>query len=121
MTASWMARRWCVVEREEQHDLFIIDPWHTHLVDINMRLDVPVERTLCGDLLPARPVFSELLRSVLPQLCPECLARARSQRIAGRGAGQSARSRRAGAPGTGETADEFSQIDLEVVQGHKHA
>lgn len=117
MTASWMARRWCVVEREEQHDLFITDPWHTHLVDINLRLDVPVERTLCGDLLPARPAFSELLRSILPQLCPECLSHARAQRMAGQGAGRSVRTGRAGAARMGETADEVRQIGLDVFQG----
>ena len=106
-----MARRWCVVEREEQHDLFIGDPWHTHLVDINLRLDIPIERTLCGDLLPARPVFSELVRALVPQLCPECLAHARSQRIARAGSGRAAN------PGSGDTADQFRQIDLNVVQG----
>lgn len=72
MTLSWMARRWCVVEQDEQQDLFISDPWHMHLVDINMRLDVPRERTLCGDLLPSRPVYQELTRPILKNLCPEC-------------------------------------------------
>lgn len=108
MTASWMARRWCVVERDDQHDLFVGDPWHTHLVDINLRLDIPVERTLCGDLLPARPVFTELLRSVLPQLCPECVSYARAHRAA---SGQST------SPRSVEVIGECRQINLDVVLG----
>src|SRR5690554_1409894 len=28
---------------------------HVHLVDINLRLDAPLERSLCGDLLPSQP------------------------------------------------------------------
>tara|TARA_R110001599_G_scaffold351153_1_gene582358 strand:- start:1032 stop:1292 length:261 start_codon:yes stop_codon:yes gene_type:complete len=53
------------------------------MVDINMRLDNPVERTLCGDLLPARPVYRELLRAVLPSLCPQCLSQARASKGVG--------------------------------------
>lgn len=72
MTISWMAKRWCVVEQGEQQDLFVGDPWHAHLVYINMRLDAPLERTLCGDLLPAQPVYRELHRQMLKNLCPQC-------------------------------------------------
>ncbi|UAW97061.1 hypothetical protein KEM63_09455 [Halopseudomonas nanhaiensis] len=75
-----MARRWCVVEQDDQHDLFVSDPWHMHLADVNVRLDVPRERTLCGDLLPARPVYRELVRPLLKVLCPQCQATARSLR-----------------------------------------
>lgn len=86
MTVAWLAKRWCVVEQDEQQDLFVADPWHVHMVDINLRLDMPVERTLCGDLLPARPVYRELLRATLASLCPQCLDQARAQKIrAGRG------------------------------------
>lgn len=80
MTLSWMARRWCVVEQDEQQDLFVSDPWHLHLVDINMRLDVPRERTLCGDLLPSRPVYQELTRPLLKGLCLECTSLAGAMR-----------------------------------------
>lgn len=108
---SWMARRWCVVKHEEQHDLFVGDPWHIHLVDINLRLDIPVERTLCGDLLPARPVYAELLRAVVPQLCPQCVSHARAQRGAGRHISPGKSSRAA------TTAGESRQIDLNVYHG----
>lgn len=84
MTVSWMAKRWCVVEQDEQQDLFVADPWHVHLVDINLRLDTPRERSLCGDLLPAQPVFRELQRQVLKNLCPQCMDTAQSLRAAGR-------------------------------------
>lgn len=80
MTVRWMARRWCVVEQDEQQDLFVGDPWHLHLADINMRLDVPRERTLCGDLLPSRPVYRELIKPLLTMLCPQCHALAQSLR-----------------------------------------
>lgn len=80
MTVAWLAKRWCVVEQDEQQDLFVADPWHVHMVDINLRLDMPVERTLCGDLLPARPVYRELLRATLANLCPQCLDQARAQK-----------------------------------------
>ncbi len=80
VSLSWMARRWCVVEQDEQRDLFVSDPWHQHLVDINMRLDVPRERTLCGDLLPSRPAYRELSRTLLKGLCPDCVALAHSMR-----------------------------------------
>ena len=84
MTISWIAKRWCVVEQNEQQDLFVGDPWHTHLVDINLRLDAPLERSLCGDLLPAQPIYQELTRRLLAGLCPQCLATARSLRQVGR-------------------------------------
>lgn len=80
MTISWIAKRWCVVEQDEQQDLFVGDPWHIHLVDINLRLDTPLERSLCGDVLPAQPVYRELTRTLLGGLCPQCLATARSLR-----------------------------------------
>ena len=49
------------------------DPWHLHLVDINLRLDVPRERTLCGDLLPSRPLYREVARSMMAAICPACM------------------------------------------------
>ena len=67
-----MARRWCLVEQDEQLDLFVEDSRHVHLVDINLRLDVPRERTLCADLLPSRPIYRELTRADLRTLCPAC-------------------------------------------------
>lgn len=84
MTVSWMAKRWCVVEQDEQQDLFVGDPWHVHLVDINLRLDAPLERSLCGDLLPSRPVYSEVQRKVLKSLCPHCMDVASTLRQASR-------------------------------------
>lgn len=84
MTVSWMAKRWCVVEQDEQQDLFVGDPWHVHLVDINLRLDAPVERSLCGDLLPSQPVYRELQRQLLKKLCPQCMDTAQALRAAGR-------------------------------------
>lgn len=79
-----MARRWCLVEQDEQRDLFVEDPWHVHLVDINLRLDVPRERTLCGDLLPSSPIYRELTRKDLRSLCPACMDLAEQARGAGR-------------------------------------
>ncbi|UJJ31779.1 hypothetical protein [Halopseudomonas maritima] len=73
MNLSWMARRWCLVEQDEQLDLFVEDFRHVHLVDINLRLDVPRERTLCGDLLPSLPVYRELTRADARTLCPACV------------------------------------------------
>ena len=87
MTVSWMAKRWCVVEQDEQQDLFVGDPWHVHLVDINLRLDAPLERSLCGDLLPSRPVYRELQRQILKSLCPQCMDTARTLRVTGRRSG----------------------------------
>ena len=80
MTVSWMAKRWCVVEQDEQQDLFVGDPWHMHLVDINLRLDTPVERSLCGDLLPSQPVYRVLQSPFLKSLCPQCMDMARTHR-----------------------------------------
>lgn len=80
MTMSWIAKRWCVVEQDEQQDLFVGDPWHHHLVDINLRLDAPLERSLCGDLLPSRPVYQVLTRQLLKNLCPHCRDTAQSLR-----------------------------------------
>jgi len=73
VSVSWIARRWCIVEQDEQRDLFVQDPWHLHLVDINLRLDVPRERTLCGDLLPSRPLYREVARSMMGAICPACM------------------------------------------------
>ena len=106
MTVAWMARRWCVVEQDEQQDLFVSDPWHVHLADINLRLDVPRERTLCGDFLPSKPVYSELVRPLLKTLCPQCLALAQSLRRSGGGSPRSLR--------TTEGELGSAQIDLYV-------
>lgn len=103
MRVSWMAKRWCVVEQDEQQDLFVGDPWHVHLVDINLRLDAPLERSLCGDLLPSRPVYRELQRQVLKNLCPQCMDTASTLRTAARRS-----SPRAGTVATGMT----QQFDL---------
>jgi len=103
VTLSWMAKRWCVVEQDEQQDLFVGDPWHVHLVDINLRLDAPLERSLCGDLLPSQPVYRELQRQSLRSLCPQCVDVARTMRAAGR--------RSAARPGTG-AVPETQQYDL---------
>ncbi len=116
MSVAWLAKRWCVVEQDEQQDLFVADPWHVHLVDINLRLDNPVERTLCGDLLPARPVYRELLRAAMPTLCPQCLDQARSHKRGGSNgpSASSARNRR-------EAAEELTseqQIDLYAQGRH---
>lgn len=78
-----MARRWCLVEQDEQLDLFVEDSRHVHLVDINLRLDVPRERTLCADLLPSRPIYRELTRAELRTLCPACVRLAEQARAAG--------------------------------------
>lgn len=108
MTVAWLAKRWCVVELNEQQDLFVGDPWHIHMVDINMRLDNPVERTLCGDLLPARPVFRELLRAALPSLCPQCLSQARAhKRVSARGLAPAAGRSRPDADGLQGTLQQF--------------
>ena len=72
-SVPWIARRWCIVEQDEPQDLFVQDPWHLHLVDINLRLDVPRERTLCGDLLPSKPIYSEVSRKIMSAVCPACL------------------------------------------------
>ena len=112
MTVAWMAKRWCVVEQDEQQDLFVGDPWHTHMVDINLRLDNPMERTLCGDLLPSRPVYRELLRAVLPSLCPHCVSQAQAMR---RG-GPPARERRH--PITAEAEAPRLQFDLYAQVRH---
>lgn len=103
MTVSWMAKRWCVVEQDEQQDLFVTDPWHIHLVDINLRLDTPRERSLCGDLLPSQPVFRELHRQLLKGLCPQCMDTARALRATGR---------RPGAPAEIVVSGMVQQFDL---------
>ena len=81
VSVSWIARRWCIVEQDEQQDLFVKDPWHLHLVDINLRLDVPRERTLCGDLLPSRPIYREVSRQVSCARGGSLFARARLPRV----------------------------------------
>src|SRR5690606_11629466 len=108
VTLSGMAKRWCVVEQDEQQDLFVGDPWHVHLVDINLRLDAPLERSLCGDLLPSHPVYRELQRQSLRSLCPQCVDVARTMRAAGR--------RSAARPGTGTVAETQPQ-ELDAERG----
>lgn len=110
MTVAWLAKRWCVVEQDEQQDLFVGDPWHVHMVDINLRLDNPIERTLCGDLLPARPVYRELLRAALPSLCPQCLDQARSHKRGGSNGLATAAALKPAV--TAEVGDMLQQIDL---------
>lgn len=55
---AWSLYAYQLIEPDEQLDLFACQEIRVHLVARQLELGVPVDRTLCGGLLPAQPRWS---------------------------------------------------------------
>jgi hypothetical protein len=81
---SWSYHAYRLIEPDEQMDLFACREVRVHLIGRQLELGSAVDRTLCGGLLPARPLMREMDKSWLqhPRLCPVCRERVKKARRA---------------------------------------
>ncbi|TWI53458.1 hypothetical protein IQ22_02674 [Pseudomonas duriflava] len=65
-----------------QLDLFACRTTQVHIVARQLELGGHADRTLCGSLLPAEPVFRPLGRQALRQahICPYCIERLKANK-----------------------------------------
>lgn len=78
----WSLYAYQLIEPDEQLDLFACREVRVHLVARQLELGGYADRTLCGGLLPAQPLWRDLERQMLQdrRLCPGCLAALNAQR-----------------------------------------
>ena len=86
---AWSLHAYKLIEPDEQLDLFACREVRLHLVERQLELAGPVDRTLCCGLLPAQPRWRALDGDGLrdPRLCPACQATLKVQRHGERTAG----------------------------------
>lgn len=74
---AWTLFAYQLIEPDSQLDLFACREVRVHLVARQLELGNPGDRTLCGGLLPAQPLWRAAERQLLRdrRLCAECLKR----------------------------------------------
>lgn len=79
---TWSLHAYHVIQPDEQLDLFACREGWLHGVERQLALAGAVDRTLCGVLLPAQPVWGALDADLLKAsfFCPSCRAEIRQQR-----------------------------------------
>lgn len=79
---AWSLHAYQLIEPDEQLDLFACREVRVHLVARQLELGGFADRTLCGGLLPAQPLWRELEKAWLrdTRLCPNCRATLEAQR-----------------------------------------
>jgi hypothetical protein len=79
---AWSLHAYQVIEPGDQLDLFACREVRVHLLARQLELGGFADRTLCGGLLPAQPVWRELDRQMLrdKRLCPGCRSTLDAQR-----------------------------------------
>ncbi|CDF85008.1 hypothetical protein ACA097_23275 [Pseudomonas sp. QL9] len=72
---AWTLFAYQLIEPDSQLDLFACREVRVHLVARQLELGTPADRTLCGGLLPAQPLWREAERELLRdrRICPSCL------------------------------------------------
>jgi hypothetical protein len=73
---TWSLHAFQLIVPDDQLDLFACREARLHLVARQLELGVPADRTLCGSLLPASPLWLPLAAADLrdPRLCNHCHA-----------------------------------------------
>lgn len=71
---AWSLHAYQLIEPDEQLDLFACREIRVHLLARQLELGEFADRTLCGSLLPAQPVWRVLDKAVLrdKRLCSAC-------------------------------------------------
>nr|WP_298137969.1 hypothetical protein [uncultured Pseudomonas sp.] len=71
---AWSLHAYQLIEPDEQLDLFACREVRVHLIARQLELSGFADRTLCGGLLPARPLWRDLDKPMLrdKRLCPAC-------------------------------------------------
>ncbi|MBU0809125.1 MULTISPECIES: hypothetical protein [Pseudomonas] len=79
---AWSLHAYQLIEPDEQLDLFACREARVHLLARQLELGEFADRTLCGGLLPAQPLWRDLSKAVLrdKRLCPACRARLDAQK-----------------------------------------
>jgi hypothetical protein len=82
---AWSLHAYQLIEPDEQLDLFACREVRVHLLARQLELGQFADRTLCGGLLPAQPVWRDLDKTMLrdKRLCPACRATLEAQRRRG--------------------------------------
>lgn len=80
--SAWSLFAYQLIEPDEQLDLFACREVRVHLVARQLELGGYADRTLCGGLLPAQPLWRELDKPMLrdTRLCSACRATLDAQR-----------------------------------------
>jgi hypothetical protein len=73
---AWSLHAYQLIEPDEQLDLFACREVRVHLLARQLELGGYADRTLCGGLLPAQPLWRNLDRVMLrdKRMCPACKA-----------------------------------------------
>jgi len=79
---AWSLHAYQLIEPDEQLDLFACREVRVHLLARQLELGQFADRTLCGGLLPAKPVWRDLDKTMLrdKRLCPACRATLEAQK-----------------------------------------
>ncbi|MGG5870967.1 hypothetical protein [Pseudomonas peli] len=79
---AWSLHAYQLIEPDEQLDLFACREVRVHLLARQLELGQFADRTLCGGLLPAQPVWRDLDKTMLrdKRLCPACRATLEAQK-----------------------------------------
>ncbi len=79
---TWSLHAYQLIEPDEQLDLFACREVRVHLVARQLELGGFADRTLCGGLLPAQPLWRQVDRSLLrdKRLCQACASTLEAQR-----------------------------------------
>ncbi|MVW76015.1 hypothetical protein [Pseudomonas xionganensis] len=79
---AWSLHAYQLIEPDEQLDLFACREVRVHLLARQLELGGFADRTLCGGLLPAQPIWRDLNRTMLrdKRLCPACAEVLNAQR-----------------------------------------
>ncbi len=78
----WSLYAYRLLIPDEQLDLFACREVRLHIVARQLELDDPGDHTLCGSILPSRPLWEDLSPGRLrdTHLCSICLQRLRADR-----------------------------------------
>lgn len=79
---AWSLHAYQLIEPDEQLDLFACREVRVHLLARQLELGGFADRTLCGGLLPAQPIWRDLSRATLrdKRLCQACAEVLNAQR-----------------------------------------
>ncbi|MFV3370265.1 hypothetical protein ACNFH5_19065 [Pseudomonas sp. NY15435] len=72
---AWTLFAYQLIEPDEQLDLFACREIRVHLVARQLELGTSADRTLCGSLLPAQPLWRGVEKPLLRdrRICAACL------------------------------------------------
>jgi hypothetical protein len=79
---AWSLHAYQLIEPDEQLDLFACREVRVHLLARQLELGGFADRTLCGGLLPAQPLWRDLSKPMLrdKRLCAACRATLEAQK-----------------------------------------